>query len=306
MNETTSDLKSNITEHKMFLGCVIPARLPFIESSAKKVFDKLEIDISNIENASCCPDPTGISAVDQTTWLTLGARNLSLVDSTKTDIISLCSGCVETLKMVEHILGEDLEKRGEINKNLGKINRKLEGRVDVKHVAQVLFENLKLLKSKVTNPLKGLKVGVHYGCHFLSPSDIIQWDNPFEPTTVDEIVTAIGAESVEYDLKLQCCGNPLLKTDKDMSYQLLHQKLSEMEKNGVQVITTVCPSCFLQFDYQQKSVNKIYGTNFKIPVLYLTELVALSLGFNDKELALKFHGIKPKKVLQELNLIQTQ
>ncbi|MCF2140760.1 MAG: CoB--CoM heterodisulfide reductase iron-sulfur subunit B family protein [Candidatus Lokiarchaeota archaeon] len=306
INSNISENDSNVNEHKLFLGCVIPARLPFIEGSAKKVFQKLKIPMTNIENASCCPDPTGISAVDQTTWLTLGARNLTLVDNKKNDIISLCSGCVETLKMVDHILAKEPEKKEEVNSNLAKIDRKLEGRVDVKHAAQVLYENLELIKSKITHPLKGLKVAVHYGCHFLSPSDVIQWDDPFEPTTVDEIINTLGAESVDYDRKLQCCGNPLLKTDKDLSYELLYQKLLEMKKAGVHVITVVCPSCFLQFDYQQKAVNKIYGTDFKIPVLYLTELVALALGFSDKEISLKFHGIKPKKILEELNLIENQ
>ncbi|MHA1765443.1 MAG: CoB--CoM heterodisulfide reductase iron-sulfur subunit B family protein [Promethearchaeota archaeon] len=292
--------------HKLFLGCVIPARLPFIESSAKKVFENLDIGMTNMENASCCPDPTGIPAVDQTTWLTLGARNLTLVENKKDDIISLCSGCVETLKMVDHTLTEDPAKLEEVNKNLAKIDRKLEGSVSVKHAGQLLYENLELVKSKIVKPLKGLKVAVHYGCHFLSPSEIIKWDDPFEPKTIDEIVGVLGAESLEYDSKLQCCGNPMLKTDKDLAYSLLYKKLSDMEKAGVNCITVVCPSCFLQFDYQQKAVNKKYGTNFKFPVLYLTELIALALGYNDQDLGLKFHGIKPKKMLHELNILSKE
>ena len=262
--------------------------------------------MTNMENASCCPDPTGLPAVDQTAWLTLGARNLSLVENKKDDIISLCSGCVETLKMVNHTLGEDPAKMEEVNNNLAKIDKKLNGKVVVKHAGQLLYENLDIIKSKIVKPLKGLKVAVHYGCHFLSPSEIIQWDNPFEPTTVDEIVRALGAESLDYDSRLQCCGNPLLKTDKDLAYDLLYKKLSDMKNAGINCITVVCPSCFLQFDYQQRAVNKKYGTEFKFPVLYLTELVALALGFNDKELGLKFHGIKPKKMLQELNIISNE
>ena len=76
-----------------------------------------------------------------------------------------------------------------------------------------------------------------------------------------------------------------------------------MKNAGVQCITVVCPSCFLHFDYQQKAINKKFGTDFKFPILYLTELVALSMGYNYDELGLKFHGIKPKKLLQELNII---
>ncbi len=306
MSGKTKSKSDSGLDHKLFLGCVIPARLPFIESSAKKVFEKLEIKMTNMENASCCPDPTGIPAVDQTAWLTLGARNLSLVQNKKDDIISLCSGCVETLKMVDHILAEEPEKMKEINDNLAKIDKKLDGRVVVKHGAQLLYENLDLVKSKIVKPLKGLKVAVHYGCHFLSPSDIIQWDNPFEPTTVDEIIRVLGAESLDYESKLQCCGNPILKTDKDLAYDLLYKKLFDMKKAGINCITVVCPSCFLQFDYQQKAVNKKYKTDFKFPVLYLTELVALAFGFNDKELGLKFHGTKPKKMLQELNIISKE
>ena len=285
------------------MGCVIPARLPFIESSAKKVFDNLEIKMTNMEGASCCPDPTGIPAVDQTTWLTLGARNLSLVENKKEDIISLCSGCVETLKMVDHILDEHPAKMEEVNSNLARIDKNLDGRVVIKHGAQILYENLKVLESKVVKPLKGLKVAVHYGCHFLSPSDIIKWDNPFEPKTVDEIVKVLGAERINIESKLQCCGYPLFKTDKDLSYNLLYNKLSEMKNAGVDCITVVCPSCFLHFDFQQKAVNKKYGTDFNFPILYLTELVALAMGYNYEELGLKFHGIKPKKMLEELNII---
>ena len=259
-----------------------------------------------MEGASCCPDPTGLPAVDQTAWLTLGARNLTLVDNKKDDIISLCSGCVETLKMVDHTLAENPEKMDEINNNLSKIDKKLNGSVVIKHGAQLLYENLELVKSKVVKPLEGLKVAVHYGCHFLSPSDIMKWDDPFEPKTVDEIVRILGAESIDYDSKLQCCGYPLSKTDKDLSYALLYKKLSDMKNAGVNCITVVCPSCFLQFDYQQKAVNKKYNTEFKFPVLYLTELVALALGYNDKELGLKFHGTKPKKMLQELNIISKE
>jgi len=158
MSGKTKNNKNSALNHKLFLGCVIPARLPFIESSAKKVFQDLNIKMTNMVGASCCPDPTGIPAVDQTAWLTLGARNLTLVENKKDDIISLCSGCVETLKMVDHILAEEPEKLNEVNENLSKIDTKLDGRVVVKHGAQLLYENLDELKTKIVKPLKGLKL----------------------------------------------------------------------------------------------------------------------------------------------------
>ena len=186
---------------------------------------------------------------------------------------------------------------------MAKIDRKFEGNAQLKHAGQLLYENLALIKEKVVKPLTGLKIAVHYGCHFLRPSEILEWDDPFEAVTVDEIIETLGAEAIQYSSKMECCGYPLLKTDKDLSYKLLHQKLAGMKEAGANCIAVVCPSCYMHLDYQQKAVNKLYGTDFKFPVLYLTELIALAFGKNEKELGLKFHGVKPKKLLQESGII---
>ena len=97
-------------EYDLFLGCVIPARLPFLEASSRKVFEKLDIKLNDIDGFSCCPDPTGIELIDHKTWLTLGARNLSLC-SENGGVLSFCSGCVETLKGVNYFINNDVLMR---------------------------------------------------------------------------------------------------------------------------------------------------------------------------------------------------
>jgi heterodisulfide reductase subunit B len=93
--------------YDLFLGCVIPARLPFLEASSRKVFEKLGIKLNDVDGFSCCPDPTGIEQIDRNTWLALGARNLSLCNNNG-GVISFCSGCVETLKGVNYFINKDL------------------------------------------------------------------------------------------------------------------------------------------------------------------------------------------------------
>lgn len=285
----------------MFLGCVIPARLPFIESSARQVFNKLNFDVSHLENASCCPDPTGIPAVDNDTWLTLGARNLSLAENNGSPLISLCSGCVETLKSVKFFLNRDIKLKGKINDNLAKIGKKYSGNVEIKHAAQLIYENLDQVQSKVVTPLDEFKVACHYGCHFLRPSEIINWDDPFEPKSLDEIIQSLGAKSIHYDQKMECCGSPLSKIDEKLSNEILYRKLKSIKKSEANCVTVVCPACFLQFDFGQRTVNKEYNTDFNFPVFYITELIALSHNIAEKELGLKFHGVKPMNFLQEIN-----
>ncbi|MFX1570809.1 MAG: CoB--CoM heterodisulfide reductase iron-sulfur subunit B family protein [Promethearchaeota archaeon] len=283
--------------YDLFLGCVIPARLPFLEASSRKVFEKLGIKLNDVDGFSCCPDPTGIELIDHKTWLTLGARNLSLSNNNG-GIISFCSGCVETLKGVNYYINKDPETKNEVNNILKNVGKKYDGKTKVKHFAEVLYENLDKVRESVVHPLTGFRVAIHYGCHYLRPSEIINWDDPFEPTTIDEIVRALGADSIDYEMKMECCGNPLEKSDKELSLQMINNKFESIQEAGANCITLVCPACYQQFDFNQRELNKERETDYNFPVFYLSELVALAFGFNPEELGFNFHRVRPKGLLE--------
>ena len=286
--------------YDLFLGCVIPARLPFLEASSRKVFEKLGIELKDVEGFSCCPDPTGIEQLDHKTWLVMGARNLSLCKNRNGGIISFCSGCVETLKGVNYFINKDPTVKDEINKLLKKVKKKYDGETSVKHFAEVLYENLDKIKENVIKPLNGFKVAVHYGCHYLRPSEIINWDDPFDPITIDEIIKVLGAESIEYDLKLECCGNPIEKSDSDLSLLMIDNKLKAIQKSGANCVALVCPACYQQFDFNQRELNKRNNSDYNIPIFYLSELIALAFGYTAEELGLTFHRVRPKALLENL------
>ena len=285
--------------YDLFLGCVIPARLPYLEVSSRKIFEKMGIELQDVDGFSCCPDPTGIEQIDHETWLALGARNLSLSNNNG-GIISFCSGCVETLKGVNYFINKDLTTRKEVNRYLQKIGKVYEGKTKVKHFAEVLYENLEKVKENVVKPLEGFKVAIHYGCHYLRPSEIIEWDDPFEPVTIDEIVKALGAESVDYELKLECCGNPVEKSDKDLSLVMIENKFKSIYEEGANCIVVVCPACYQQYEFNQKDINKKNDTEFSLPIFYLSELVALAFGFKPDELGFNFHRAKPKALFETI------
>ncbi|RLG31939.1 CoB--CoM heterodisulfide reductase subunit B [Methanosarcinales archaeon] len=289
--------------YDLFLGCVIPARLPFLEASSRKVFEKLNINLHDVDGFSCCPDPTGIEQIDHKTWLVLGARNLSLSENGNGGIVSFCSGCVETLKGVNYYINKDETVKEEVNQVLASVGKSYDGKTKVKHFAEVLFENLEKVKENVVKPLEGLKVAVHYGCHYLRPSEIINWDDPFEPITIDEIVKAVGAESVDYDLKLECCGNPVEKSDKDLSLLMIENKLKAIKASGANCVVVVCPACYQQFDFKQREVSKHSGMEINLPIFYLSELVALAFGYSPTELGFNFHRVKPNQLLESLDLL---
>ncbi|TFG22534.1 MAG: CoB--CoM heterodisulfide reductase subunit B [Promethearchaeota archaeon] len=287
--------------YKYFLGCVIPGRLPYLEASARKTFEKLGMKVGDQANYSCCPDPTGAGQLDHLTWLALGARNLCLFEESNSNILSLCSGCTETLKAVKYSLEKDNKLKEEINSKLNSIGKKYKGNVEVKHFAQVLYENIDSIKKKVKKPLKDLKVASHPGCHYLRPSEIMQWDDPLVPKTLDELIEAIGADPVDYSLKIDCCGNPVEKSNKDISLLMLENKLKSMKDAGTDCIACVCPACYQQFEFNQKEVNKNSNTNYNFPVFYITELIALAFGMNAEEIGLKYHRVKTDEILQKIS-----
>ncbi|MFX1276776.1 MAG: CoB--CoM heterodisulfide reductase iron-sulfur subunit B family protein [Promethearchaeota archaeon] len=290
-------------EFDLFLGCVIPARLPFIEVSSRKIFEKLGIKLNDVDGFSCCPDPTGVELLDHETWLAMGARNLSLCNKNG-GVMSFCSGCVETLKGVNHAINKDGSIKSDVNEILKKVGKNYDGKTKVSHFAQVLYENLDKVKENVVKPLENFKVAVHYGCHYLRPSEIIEWDDPFEPHTIDEIVEALGAESIDYDLKIECCGNPVEKSDNDLSLQMIDNKLKAIQDSGANCVALVCPACYQQYEFNQRELNKRNDSNYEFPIFYLSELVALAFGFKPEELGFNFHRVKPSVLFEQIQFFE--
>ena len=289
-------------EYKLFPGCTIGNRIPFIEASARKVFDKLGIKTSDAAFA-CCPDPVGFNSVDHTSWLAMGARNLTLAEAEGKDIVSLCNGCFQTLKLVNVELNHNEHEKEKINKILKEVGKEFKGSINVKHFVEVLHDyGPEKIKEFVTHDFSGLKVACHTGCHFNRPSEIVQTDDPMEPVKLRELVAATGATPIDYAEEMLCCGSGVGNAEEAPSMQMLANKFSSAVKAGADVFVVICPACFQQMDTNQKKAGTQSNNEFKIPILYLTELYALAFGMNPDELGLKFHRARLTEFLEKNGL----
>ncbi len=288
-------------EKLLFPGCTIGNRLPYLEATARKVFNKLDI-ITEDAPFACCPDPVGAQSTDVESWLALGALNLSLAEERGKDILSLCNGCTQTLHMVNHELKHDPRKKGKINKILGTVGKQFQGTINVHHFVKVLREEVGVekIKSALTKPLSGLKVACHTGCHYSRPSEIMQYDDPMAPKGLRELVAATGATVVDYAEEVLCCGSGVSNTDPDVGMVVLKKKFDSIAKSGADCIAVICPACYMQLDTQQKNLGKKYEKEYAIPVLYLTELIALAMGYTYDDLSLKLHRVRPKALVEKL------
>ncbi|MCP4761967.1 MAG: CoB--CoM heterodisulfide reductase subunit B [archaeon] len=289
--DKTPDLKFSL-----FLGCVIPNRYPMIEKASRSVFKEMSIEILEMEGASCCPAPGVFRSVDKAIWLIVGARNLNIAQKKGTDILTLCNGCYGTLLEVDHTLKHNKEMNSRINELLSEVGRQYDGSINVKHVMDVLYNDIGLVRMQSLVKKKlNLKVAVHYGCHLLKPSEIRPFgDDPDNPRFFDNLIETTGCESIDYQEKFQCCGagGGVRTGMKEISLKFTLDKLRQIRKAGADCIVTCCPFCHLQFDLGQIEVKDMLLDDeepFSIPVLYVTQLLGLAMGLEPKDLGM----IKP-------------
>ena len=289
-----------------FLGCIMNNRYPGIEKATRLLFDKLDVELKDMEGASCCPAPGVFGSFDQKTWASIAARNITIAEDMDANIMTECNGCFGSLFECNHMLKEKPEMKDEINQVLAETGREFKGTIDVKHFAQILYQDIGLDKiASLFEKSLDLNVAVHYGCHFLKPTEVIGIEESAEnPTILDDLVEITGAKSIPYEDKMMCCGagGGLRSRDLDVTLSYTKEKLDHMSAAGVDCIINVCPFCHLQFDVGQVEVNKKYGTDFSIPVFHLAQLYGLAMGLSAEDLTFGAQQIDATPVLKKLGL----
>ncbi len=285
----------------VFWGCTIPARFPFIEKATRVMFDDLGATVHELEGHTCCPEGTLVKANDPDAFYTAAARNLALVESAGLDVVTPCNGCYSTFKEAQSHLRTNWRERDEINERLTREDLHYEGDLQVIHFAEWLADQMGagLIASKATRPFWGMRLAVHYGCHLLRPQPAVRWDDPLHPKKVEELVAALGAFVVDYPTKMQCCGGALDRVgERESSLAFARRKLYDLQEHEVDALVVVCPSCFQQFDLNQAALQRA-NEPVNVPVLYLSELIALAYGHEPEEIGLDMHRVSVKPFLEK-------
>ena len=177
-------------KYAYYLGCLIPARLNQYDLSTRAVAKKFGIELVDLEGAGCCGTVL-VRSVNFKTNLAMSARILALAKNMGFDLLVLCNGCYESLMEAEDFVKTNEDFREQLNTILKSTdNLVYEGGVKVKHLIQVLYEDIGIerLKDEIKKPFDGLRVAVHYGCHILRPSHRMKFDNAENPRILDDLV----------------------------------------------------------------------------------------------------------------------
>jgi heterodisulfide reductase subunit B len=286
-------------KYAFYLGCLIPARELSYEVSVRKVLPALGVELVDMEGTNCCA-PFGIQSLDYTTWIALAARNLCIAEEMGLDVLTLCNDCYESLLMVNTILKENSELKDQVNDILSEVGKEFKGTADVKHMVDVLYDDVGVdkVKDAVNEPFTGLKVATQPGCHLTKPKRIhFGAIRGFE--ALDELVRATAAEPVYYDRKEMCCGGPLRGINDELARQVSRLKLIEMKNAGVECVVTICPFCFVQFDLGQLEIKRYFKEEYNLPVLHLAELLRMAMGMKLEDWEIRSHRIPLGQVLKD-------
>ncbi|HEX7320831.1 MAG TPA: CoB--CoM heterodisulfide reductase iron-sulfur subunit B family protein [bacterium] len=283
-----------------FWGCMMPLKYPQMELAIRKTMPNIGIELVDIEGFTCCPDPIYFKARNKMNWLTIAARNLAVAEETGLPLITMCSGCVSTLREAQHILAEEKELFEDVNRRLKKVNRRYEGKVSVKHATVFIRDDLGLdaVKKSVRIPLKNITVGIHYGCHLLKPSQIMHVDDADYPAILDDFVRALGAVPVEQKERMLCCGKGCM--DDELPLEMTNEIFAAIEESGADCMGLICPTCFSSFDLGQLIISRKKGKEYNIPVIYLFQLLGLAQGLSAEEIGLHTHRVKADRVLEKI------
>jgi len=284
--------------YSLFLGCYIPAVQPFAEVSLRRIAPLLGIKLLDIKGATCCPVPEIVRLADKEAWLSVAARNLSLAEQIGKDIMVLCNGCWESLYESRETLLHDQNLMDDVNSRLSLLGKEFVGKIGVKHFVEILAFDIGLdkLKKAIKRPLSGLNIVAQYGCKFYKSDD-----EKFV-TYFDAIVNSLGVKLLHYKTERVCCGYPTSYDSLDLAVEERAKwKLDHIQDTKADCIVTTCAGCY---DFLEKAqfLLKRKGLKYNIPMLNLTELIALSFGFSPKEIGLNKHRIRCDAIVEKLGL----
>ena len=260
-------------KYSYYPGCTLRTKAKDLDAYARASAKVLGFELEEIENWQCCGGVYPLGTDEIATKLS-SVRALNEAKEKGQDLVTLCSACHHVIKRVNDDMKnvEDIRTRAN---NYMQLEEPYAGETTVLHFLEVLRDRVGFdtLKEKVVNPLKGKKIGAYYGCLLLRPGKIMAFDNPENPSVIEDFIRAIGAEPVIYPYRNECCGGYISLKEKEMAENMSKKVTDSAKGFGAEMLITACPLCL----YNLKK-----NGNQTLPVYYFTELLAEALGVKEE------------------------
>lgn len=287
--------------YALYPGCSLETGGIEYGMSTHAISEVLGIEFREVPDWNCC-GASSAHMTDHLLSLALPARVLALAETIPgvEEMVAPCAACHARFAAVEYELSRNEGLKKQVNTLL---ERPYTGKVKLRSYLDIFAEPkmLSVISSKVKHSLSGLKVACYYGCLFVKPPKRVNYnDNAENPMAMDNIIKALGAEPVPWPYKTECCGASLGMTREDACTRLCNDILTMARDSGADCIAAACPLCQQNLDMRQITVEKKYGTTYRMPVPFFTQLIGLALGLDPKQLGFKRMFVDPTSLLRKV------
>jgi len=280
----------------LYLGCTIPTEQYGYEMSIREIMPEFDIELVDLENASCCGAP--LKSVNLIMQMYLSARNIAICESKGLDMYAPCPQCHLSLTETKNRLRDSEKLREKIVKELMEYEGlEYKGDLNIYHTVDLFYDKIGLdvIKKKVKKPLEW-NIACHYGCQTVRYSDAGRPDIAEHPSKMEEIIKVLGGETRDYSEKLNCCGAPLMITHKESALTKTGEKLKAIQDRNFDATAIVCPFGGRMLDSKQEKAGSTIGEKLDMPVFYLTQLIGLAMGKEKNKLGINLN-LSSAKVL---------
>lgn len=280
-------------------GCSLSGSARELDTSIKAISSPLGLELVEVPDWNCC----GASSAHSTGHFlsfALPARNILRAESIGCEEFTApCPACYVRSFLAQRQINEDENFKQHLENALGQ--KFGTSTIKIKNVIEMFMD--KVSPAQVKKPLNGLKVVNYYGCALVKPQKTFGFfDDPENPQSMDKIINTLGAESIQWPYKTECCSASLCFTNQDATWKACRDILQVASDSGASAVVVACTLCQNNLDMRQAQVNKKYRTRFNIPVIYFTQLIGLALGISGDKLGFDKHFIDPRPLLKSLNL----
>jgi heterodisulfide reductase subunit B len=281
-------------------GCSLHSLALEYDRSSRLVCQRLGIRLQEVEDWNCC-GASAAHSLDHELTMGLASRNLAIVNRMGLEKLTTpCAGCFSRLKTASL----ELRKKKSSPEEMGKGDAYTERIPEVTHLLQYLYEWVGpgKIAEAVIKPLKGLKLAAYYGCLITRPRAVTGFDDPEQPISMDQLLRALGAETVNWSHKAECCGGAFAASETSIVIDLGGQVLEAARQGEAEAIVVACPMCQANLDSRQQAIEQGNGILYDLPVIYFTQLMGLAFGYSISDMALRRLLVSPMPLLMRKKL----
>ena len=289
-------------KYALYPGCAAKGATPELYQSTKAIIGRLGIEVIELTASSCCGAGV-VAEADPEGALALSARTFAQAERLGLDVMTICGTCQGVMSTANRQLKGDPALLQRVNRMLEPEGLAYHGNVQVKHLLWIVVREVGLakLKDEVQVTLGDLKIAPFYGCYILRPSWDLGFDDPENPTSLEKVIRAVGAEPVDYGGKIKCCGFPIILEKEDIALAMNGANLKEAKDGGADAMVTPCPLCHMSLDIYQERASRKVETNLNLPVLHLPQMLGLAMGVKAKDLGVERHLVSVDEIVKRID-----